>query len=66
MRVWQMLPGDAFDESYVSTFIVRAQKEDPVLVRTLAGVKITYDVLADQQTHEVNCVIHFARAQQNP
>jgi outer membrane protein insertion porin family len=66
MRIWQMLPGDAFDESYVSNFIIRAQKDDPVLMRTLAGVKVTYDVLADQQTHEVNCVIHFARAQQTP
>ena len=66
MRIWQMLPGDPFDESYVSSFIVRLQKEDPALQRTLAGVKVTYDVRADQQTHDVNCVIHFARAQQTP
>jgi outer membrane protein assembly factor BamA len=64
MRVWQMLPGDPFDESYVSSFIVRVQKEDPGLQRTLAGVRVTYDVHADQQTHDVNCIIHFARAQQ--
>ena len=66
IRLWQMLPGDAFDESYVANFIMRAEKEDPVLMRSLAGVKVTYDVLADQQTREVNCVIHFARAQQTP
>jgi outer membrane protein insertion porin family len=66
MRVWQMLPGDPFDESYVSNFIYEAQKEDPVLMRSLAGVKVTFNVLADPQTHEVNCVMHFTRAQQTP
>ncbi len=62
MRVWQMLPGDPFDASYVAAFIVKAQKEDPVLMRSLAGVKITYDVRADQQTHDVNCILHFTKA----
>jgi len=66
MRIWQMLPGDPFDESYVSTFIARLYKEDPALQRTLAGVKVTYDVRADPQTHDVNCVIHFARTQPTP
>jgi outer membrane protein assembly factor BamA len=65
MRVWQMLPGDTFDENYVANFIVTAEREDPVLMRSLAGVKISYDVLADQQTHEVNCVIHFKKVQQS-
>jgi len=66
MRVWQMLPGDTFDESYVASFIIRAQKEDMVLMQSLSGVKITYEVRADQQTHEVNCVIHFTKARQTP
>ncbi|MGA2807840.1 MAG: POTRA domain-containing protein [Terracidiphilus sp.] len=66
MRVWQMLPGDPFDESYVSSFVFRAQKEDPVLLRSLAGVKVSYESRADQQTHEVNCVIHFTRTLQTP
>jgi outer membrane protein insertion porin family len=59
MRSWQMLPGDPFDESYVSNFIVKAQKDDPALQRTLATVKVTYDVRADQQTHDVNVVIRL-------
>jgi outer membrane protein assembly factor BamA len=63
MHVWKMLPGDPFDESYVSSFIVKAQKEDPVLQRSLAGVKVSFEAHADPQTHEVNCVIHFARLQ---
>jgi outer membrane protein assembly factor BamA len=63
MRIWQMLPGDPFDEGYASGFIARLYKEDPALQRTLAGVKVTYDVHADPQTHDVNCVIHFVRMQ---
>jgi outer membrane protein assembly factor BamA len=62
MHIWQMLPGDPFDESYVASFIYKAQKEDPVLMRSLAGVKVTFDVLANPASHEVNCVLHFTRA----
>jgi outer membrane protein assembly factor BamA len=61
MRSWQMLPGDPFDESYVSNFLVKAQKDDPALERTLATVKPTYDVLADPQTHDVNVVIRLEK-----
>jgi outer membrane protein assembly factor BamA len=66
MRIWQMLPGDPFDETYVSSFVVNAQKNDPVLMRTLSGVKVTFDVHADPDSHDVNCVIHFAKLQQAP
>jgi outer membrane protein assembly factor BamA len=62
MRVWQMLPGDPFDEGYVANFVIKAEKEDPVLMRSLMGTKVSYDVLADPQTHEVNCVIRFVKA----
>ena len=61
MRNWQMMPGDPFDESYVANFIFTAQKSDPVLQRSLAGVKATYDVHADTETHDVNLVIHLQR-----
>jgi outer membrane protein assembly factor BamA len=61
MRNWQMLPGDAFDESYISRFIVTAEKDDPALQNTLARAKVTYNILADRETHDVNCVIHFAK-----
>jgi hypothetical protein len=61
MRNWQMMPGDPFDESYVANFMFIAQKSDPVLERSLAGVKATYDVHADPDTHEVNLVIHLQR-----
>ena len=61
MRYWQMLPGDPFDEGYVANFLLSAQKADPVLQRSLAGVKSTFDVHADPTTHEVNCVIRLER-----
>jgi outer membrane protein assembly factor BamA len=61
MRNWQMMPGDPFDEEYVAGFLIAAQKSDPVLMRTLAGVKPTYTVMADPNTHEVNCVIKLER-----
>lgn len=61
MRNWQMFPGDPFDESYVSGFILKAQTSDPVLQRTLAGVKVSFDVRADPVSHDVNLVIRLER-----
>lgn len=61
IKNWQMMPGDAFDEGYVASFITKAQQQDPVLQRSLAGVKTTFDATADPQTHNVNVVIHLAR-----
>ncbi|MGO9339683.1 MAG: POTRA domain-containing protein [Terracidiphilus sp.] len=61
MRNWQMFPGDPFDQSYVAGFIYKAQTSDPVLQRTLAGVKVSYDVRADPMTHDVNLIIRLER-----
>ncbi len=61
MRNWQMMPGDPFNESYVANFILFAQKSDPVLERSLAGVKATYDAHSNPDTHEVNLVIRLQR-----
>ena len=61
MREWQMLPGDVFDENYVSSFVINAEKEDPGLLQALMGRKVSYNVIANPETHEVNCVIHFAQ-----
>jgi hypothetical protein len=63
IKNWQLLPGDPFDESYVSDFIMKAQKSDPVLMRTLAGVRSKLDVTADPQTHEVNVVLRLEKPQ---
>jgi outer membrane protein assembly factor BamA len=61
MRSWQLFPGDAFDPSYVAGFTASAMKSDPVLARTLATVKTSYQVQADPQTHEVNVVMRLEK-----
>jgi outer membrane protein assembly factor BamA len=64
-RLWKMAPGDAFDESYVSTFAARAQKQDKALAKWMQTVITTFDVKPDPATHEVNCIFHFAKAAQS-
>ncbi|MGA3335142.1 MAG: hypothetical protein ABSC62_13365 [Terracidiphilus sp.] len=61
IRSWQMLPGDPFDESYVANFIAKVQQQDPVLRRSLAGVKVKFDATANPDTHDVNVVIRLER-----
>jgi outer membrane protein insertion porin family len=65
-HLWKMPPGDAFDESYISTFAARAQKQDKALAKWMQTVITTYDVKPDPATHQVNCIFHFAKAAQNP
>jgi outer membrane protein assembly factor BamA len=60
--LWKMAPGAAFDESYVSGFAAFAQKKDRVLAKWMQTVITTYDVKPDPETHQVNCIFHFARA----
>ncbi len=59
---WKLAPGSAFDESYVSTFTARAQKQDKALAKWMQTVICTYDVKPDATTHQVNVVFHFAKA----
>jgi len=61
IRYWQLLPGDPFDESYVGDFILKVQDQDPALKRSLAGVKTSFDAIADPNTREVNVVIHLEK-----
>ena len=63
---WKMMPGDVFDESYLSNFAALAQKKDKALAKWMQTVITTYDEKADPGTHEVNCVFHFAKAAQSP
>ena len=58
---WEMMPGDPFDQSYVANFITKAQQQDPALQRSLAGVKVKFDVTANPNTHEVNVTIRLER-----
>jgi outer membrane protein assembly factor BamA len=61
-RLWKMAPGEAFNESYVSTFAARAQKQDKTLAKWMQTEINTYDVKPDPATHQVNCIFHFAKA----
>ena len=63
-RLWKMPPGDTFDESYVSSFAARAQKQDRTLSKWMQTVITTYDVKPNADTHQVNCIFHFAKAAQ--
>jgi outer membrane protein assembly factor BamA len=58
---WEMMPGDAFDESYVANFVIKVQQQDPVLRKSLAGVKVKFDVMANPNTHDVNVVIRLEK-----
>jgi outer membrane protein insertion porin family len=62
---WKMAPGDVFDESYLSKFAALAQKRDKSMTKWMQTVISTYDVKADPDTHEVNCIFHFAKASQS-
>jgi outer membrane protein assembly factor BamA len=63
-HIWKMAPGDTFDESYVVGFAARAEKQDRILFKWMQSVVVTFDVKADPDTHQVNCIFHFAKAAQ--
>jgi outer membrane protein insertion porin family len=62
-RLWKIAPGQPFDESYVSTFAARAQKQDKTLAKWMQTVITSFDAKPDPATHRVNCIFHFAKAQ---
>lgn len=61
MKNWQLMPGEPFDASYAANFLLKAQLQDPVLRKSLEGVKTKLDVTADPQTHEVNLVMRLEK-----
>ena len=63
-QLWKMAPGQPFDESYVSTFAARAQKQDKALAKWMQTVITSFDIKPDSATHQVNCIFHFAKAAQ--
>jgi outer membrane protein assembly factor BamA len=63
-RLWKMAPGEIFDESYISGFAARAQKQDKALGKWIQTMITTFDVKPDPATHQVNCVFHFAKTAQ--
>jgi len=63
---WKLAPAAIFDESYLSNFVAQAQKKDKALAKWIQTVIITYDTKPDPATHQVNCILHFAKAAQTP
>jgi outer membrane protein assembly factor BamA len=63
-NAWKLAPGTTFDESYVSNFAARAQKQDKALAKWMQTVIVTYDIKPDEATHQVNVLFHFAKAAQ--
>jgi outer membrane protein assembly factor BamA len=61
IRYWQMMPGDTFDESYLDTFIARAEEQNPVLLHSLMGAMSKIETEADPVTHSVNVVIRLEK-----
>ncbi|MDR3754379.1 MAG: hypothetical protein P4K78_11185 [Terracidiphilus sp.] len=61
-RLWKMAPGQPFDESYVSAFAARAQKQDKALAKWMQTVITSFDIKPDPSTHKVDCIFHFAKA----
>jgi outer membrane translocation and assembly module TamA len=61
MRAWELMPGEPFDEPYLSRFISKVESQDPVLKRELVGMLAKYDITADPMTHEVNVVIRLEK-----
>ena len=63
-HVWKMAPGDTFDESYVSGFEARAEKQDRMLSKWMQSVLVTFDVKPDPDARQVDVIFHFAKAAQ--
>ena len=61
-NAWKLAPGATFDESYVSGFAAQAQKKDKVLSKWMQSVIVTFNEKPDADTHQVNCIFHFAKA----
>lgn len=62
MRAWQLMPGEPMNISYLDTFVMLAQKQDPYLRRALSGVIARYDMSADPVSHQVDLEIHLEDA----
>ncbi len=61
IRYWQIMPGDAFDDSYLDTFLAKAEEQNPVLLRSLMGMASRIETDADPTTHSVDVVISMEK-----
>jgi outer membrane protein assembly factor BamA len=61
MLQWQLMPGDVFDQTYLDTFLTRAESKDAVLHSSLAGALSTVETSADPTTHNVDVTIKLEK-----
>jgi outer membrane protein assembly factor BamA len=61
IRYWQMMPGDTFDESYLDTFLTKAEDQNPILLHSLMGDISKIETSADPVTHSVDVVIRLEK-----
>jgi outer membrane protein assembly factor BamA len=61
MRQWQLMPGDPFDQTYLDTFLTKAESQDLVLLRSFAGAITTVETAADPTTHDVDVTIKLEK-----
>lgn len=59
-KSWRMLPGDPYNEGYLNSFMVQAQR-DPDLRPALAGLRASYDVKPDPASHDVDLTIKLEK-----
>lgn len=59
MRAWQLMPGDPIDLSYLDSFTLRAQSQDPALKKALSRALARYEMSANPVSHEVDLEIHL-------
>jgi outer membrane protein assembly factor BamA len=61
MRQFQLMPGDPLDQGYLDAFLAKAESQDPLLRRSLAGAPSTIETTPDPTTHDVNVVIRVEK-----
>jgi outer membrane protein assembly factor BamA len=62
MREWQLMPGDAFDQNYLDTFLTKAESQDALLRQSLVGVLSTVETSADPITHDVDITFRLTKS----
>ena len=63
-HLWKMAPGDSVRRKLRLRLRGPAQKQDNALAKWMQTVITTFDVKPDPDTHQVNCIFHFAKAAQ--
>ncbi len=61
MHQWQLMPGEPFDQNYLDSFLSKAESQDPLLRRSLAGAFSTFETSANPATHDVDVIVKLEK-----